>query len=75
MNFRMHQAARRGIDRPAWISVGDEFPLRDCRLVDPSDGGAKPPTVDDVDDIPERSASGRRGMATPLRLKECVGLR
>ena len=52
MTFTMRQERRDKVDRPAWISVGDNQPLRKCIVVDISDSGAKL-TVDDVDDLPE----------------------
>ncbi len=52
MTFTMRQERRDKVDRPAWISVGDNQPLRKCIVVDISDSGAKL-TVDSVDDLPE----------------------
>jgi len=47
----LRRDVRKSINRRAWISVGDGSPLRDCRLIDISDGGAKL-EIDDIDEIP-----------------------
>jgi hypothetical protein len=52
MTFRMRRAPRKTIDRPAWISTGKDEPLRNCRLVDISDCGAKL-AIDDDDGLPD----------------------
>jgi hypothetical protein len=52
MTFRMRQAPRETIDRPAWISIGDDLPLRNCRLIDISDCGAKL-AIDNFDELPD----------------------
>jgi hypothetical protein len=52
MSFRVRQGHRKTIDRPAWISVGGGLPLRNCRLIDISDSGAKL-AIEDVDEIPD----------------------
>jgi hypothetical protein len=51
MTFRMRRAPRKTVDRPAWISIGENLPLRSCRLIDISDCGAKL-AIDDVDEVP-----------------------
>ena len=52
MAFRMRQDNRNKVDRVAWISVGNDLPLRSCTLIDISDSGAKL-TLEDVGDIPD----------------------
>ncbi len=53
MIFRMRQDIRKSINRRAWISVGNDLPLRQCLLIDISDSGAKL-EVGDTDEIPEK---------------------
>ena len=52
MTIRMRRESRQQIDRPAWISVGDDFPLRNCRLIDLSEGGARL-VLEDADGLPK----------------------
>jgi hypothetical protein len=53
MTFRVRQGPRKTINRPAWISVGDGLRLRNCRLIDISDSGAKL-AIEDDDEIPDK---------------------
>jgi PilZ domain len=52
MPFSMRQEPRDTVYRPAWISVGDGLPLRNCMLIDISDTGAKL-ALEDIDEIPD----------------------
>jgi hypothetical protein len=52
MVFILRREPRQNVDRPAWISTGDNLPLRACRLVDISQSGAKL-RLEDVDDMPD----------------------
>jgi hypothetical protein len=53
MPFCMRQEPRNTINRPAWISVGDGLPLRNCTLIDISDSGAKL-ALENIEEIPEK---------------------
>ena len=53
MNFRMRKDNRNKVDRIAWISFGDGRPLRNCTLIDMSDGGAKLALEEEIGDIPD----------------------
>jgi hypothetical protein len=41
------------INRRAWINVGDGLPLRNCTLIDISEGGARL-SLDDVNELPDK---------------------
>jgi PilZ domain len=53
MNFRTRQDRRDKILQPAWISVGDDRPLRNCIAIDISNSGAKL-ALEYVDELPDK---------------------